>query len=57
MILNKKQMAEEGIKLHYIAPAINASGGKVEKHYDGYKEDVDTLGCRDDGIETDQLRP
>lgn len=53
MILNKKQMAEEGIKLHYIAPAINASGGKVEKHYDGYKEDVDTLGCRDDGIETD----
>ena len=28
MILNKKQMTEEDIKLNYIAPAINASGWK-----------------------------
>ena len=26
MILNKKQMIEEDIKLNYVAPAINASG-------------------------------
>lgn len=26
MILNKKQMTEEAIKLNYITPAINASG-------------------------------
>ena len=28
MILNKKQMTEEDIKLNYITPAINASGWK-----------------------------